>query len=90
MFNKKKLIENFLLPNKGEQKQFKGRGLTKNRAVDCEATMDQADHQPKNRFKRPIEEDFVDNSSESDDESIRAEQEKVEKIILNLGKKAST
>ena len=44
----------------------------------------------KNRFKRPIEEDFVDNSSESDDESIRAEQEKVEKIILNLGKKAST
>ena len=73
-----------------EQKQFKGRGLTKNRAVDCAATMDQADHQPKNRFKRPIEEDFVDNSSESDDESIRAEQEKVEKIILNLGKKAST
>nr|XP_058945383.1 uncharacterized protein LOC131773419 [Pocillopora verrucosa] len=71
----------------GEQKQFKGRGLTKNRAVDCAATMDQADHQPKNRFKRPIEEDFVDNSSESDDESIRAEQEKVEKIILNLGKK---
>ena len=52
--------------------------------------MDQADHQPKNRFKRLIEEDFVDNSSESDDESIRAEQEKVEKIILNLGKKAST
>lgn len=51
--------------------------------------MDQADHQPKKRFKRLIEEDCVDNSSESDDESIRAEQEKVE-IILNLGKKAST
>ncbi|CAH3124153.1 unnamed protein product [Pocillopora meandrina] len=47
-----------------EQKQFKGRGLTENRAVDCAATMDQADHQPKNRFKRLIEEDFVDKSSE--------------------------
>ena len=90
MLIKKKLIENFLLPNKGEQKQFKGRWQTENRTVDCAATMDQADHQPKKRFKRLIEEDFDDNSSESDDESIRAEQEKVEKIILNLGKKAST
>ena len=26
MFIKKKLIENFLLPNKGEQKQFKAEG----------------------------------------------------------------
>ncbi|CAH3167969.1 unnamed protein product [Pocillopora meandrina] len=47
-----------------EQKQFKGRGLTENRAVDCAAKMDQSDHQPKNRFKRLIEEDFVDKSSE--------------------------
>ena len=78
-----------LLPDKGEQKQFKGRGQTENRAVDRAAAMDQADHQPKKRFKRQFEEDFVDNSSESDDESIRAEQEKVEKLILNLGKKAS-
>lgn len=31
---------------------------------------------------RQIEEDFVANSSESDDESIRAEQEKVQKLIL--------
>jgi len=58
-----------------------------NRTVDCAASMDQTDHQPKKRFKRLIE-DFVDNSSESDNEPIRAEQEKVEKIIL--GKKAST
>jgi len=59
------------LLNKREQKQFKGRGKTENKAVDCAATMDQADHQPK---KGLIEEDFVDNSSESDDESIRIEQ----------------
>jgi len=45
--------------------------------------MDLADHQPNKRFKR-----LIDNSSETDDESIRAEQEKVEKLILNLGKKA--
>ena len=89
MLIKKKLIENCLLPNKGEQKQFKGRWQRENRTVDCAASMDQTDHQPKKRFKRLIE-DFVDNSSESDDEPIRAEQEKVEKIILNLGKKAST
>ena len=57
--------------------------------MDCAASMDQADHQPKKRFKRLIE-DFVDNSSESDDELIRIEQEKVGKIISNLGKKAST
>ena len=44
--------------------------------------MDQAVHQPKKRFKRLIEQDFVDNSSESDDESIRAEQDKVEKNNL--------
>ena len=74
-----------LLPDKWEQKQFKGRGQTQNGAVHCAATMDQADHQPNKRF----EEDFVDNSSESDDESIRDEQEKVEKLILNFGKKAS-
>lgn len=88
MFNKKCSLK-ILLPYKGEQKHFKGRGQTENRAVDCAATVDQADHQPNKRFKRQIEEDFVDNSSESDDESIRAEQEKVEKLILNLGKKAS-
>lgn len=52
MFNRKKLIENFLLPNKGEQKQFKGRGQTENRAMNCAATMDQGDHEPKKRFKR--------------------------------------
>lgn len=80
MFNKKHLLK-ILLPNKGEQKQFKGRRQTENRAVDCAATVDQADHQPK-RFKRQIEEDFVANSSESDDESIRAEQKKVQKLIL--------
>ena len=78
-----------LLPNKGEQKQFKGRRQTEKRAVDCAATVDQADHQSNKRFKRQIEEEFVANSSESDDESIRAEQEKVQKLILNLGKKAS-
>lgn len=70
----------------GEQKQLKGRWQRESRTVDCAASMDQADHQPKKRFKRLIE-DFVDNSSESDDELIRIEQEKVGKIISNLGKK---
>ena len=50
--------------------------------MDCAATVDQADHQPNKRFKRQIEEDFVDNSSESDDKSIRAQQEKVQKTNL--------
>jgi len=51
MFNQKKLIKNVLLPNKGKQKQFKGRGPTENRAVDCAATMDQTDHQPRNHLR---------------------------------------
>lgn len=44
--------------------------------MDYAASTNQLDHQPKKRFKALIEEDFIDNSSESDDESMRAEQEK--------------
>lgn len=57
--------------------------------MDYAASTNQLDHQPKKRFKALIEEDFIDNSSESDDEPMRAEQEKIEKLISNLGKKAS-